>query len=68
MKNESQHTEGPAPDKKETGERPLSETIPNAHGSGDGSIRMAEDGMIDTGETIADADANKEPGSIKDEY
>ncbi|HUQ97491.1 MAG TPA: hypothetical protein VM010_07490 [Chitinophagaceae bacterium] len=61
------------PDKKETNEpqasKPLSETISNAHSSGDGSLRLSEDGLIEpSGETIADAEANKEAEINSEEY
>ena len=50
-------------------EKPLSETIPNAHSSGDGAIRLSEDGLIEPSEeTIADAEANKEGETKQDEY
>ena len=49
--------------------KPLSETISNAHSSGDGAIRLSEDGLIEpTGETIADAEAHKESQNKRDEY
>ena len=48
---------------------PLSETISNAHSSGDGALRLSEDGLIEpTGETIADAEAHKEAQTKQDEY
>jgi len=48
---------------------PLSETIPNAHSSGDGALRLSEDGLIEpTGETIADAEAHKDAETKQDEY
>ena len=48
---------------------PLSETISNAHSAGDGAIRLSEDGLIEpTGETIADAEAHKEPQPKPEEY
>jgi hypothetical protein len=48
---------------------PLSETISNAHSSGDGAIRLSEDGLIEpSGETIADAEAHKESETKRDEY
>jgi hypothetical protein len=55
--------------KKEDENKPLSETIANAHSSGDGAIRLSEDGLIEpTGETIADAEAHKEGESKREEY
>ncbi len=55
-----------APEKSET---PLSETISNAHSSGDGSLRLSDDGLIEpSGETIADAEAHKEGETKEDEY
>lgn len=48
---------------------PLSETISNAHSSGDGSIRLDEDGLIEPpGETEADAEAHKAGETKQDEY
>lgn len=48
---------------------PLSETISNAHSSGDGAIRLSEDGLIEPdGETIADAEAAKESENKGEEY
>ena len=48
---------------------PLSETIQNAHSSGDGALRLSEDGLIEpTGETIADAEAHKDEETKQDEY
>ena len=48
---------------------PLSETISNAHSSGDGALRLSEDGLIEpTGETIADAEAHKDAETKQDEY
>ncbi len=44
---------------KEKDKTPLSETISNAHESGDGSLRLEEDGMVEPGQTIADSDAAK---------
>ena len=47
----------------------LSETISNAHTSGDGSLRLSEDGLVEpSGETIADAEANKEKERKEGEY
>ena len=53
----------------EENKTPLSETISNAHGSGDGSLRLSEDGLIEpSGETIADAEAHKESAGNAEEY
>jgi hypothetical protein len=54
---------------RQQSETPLSETISNAHSSGDGSIRLSEDGLIEpSGETLADAEAHKESETKQDEY
>jgi hypothetical protein len=54
---------------RQQSETPLSETISNAHSSGDGSIRLSEDGLIEpSGETLADAEAHKETETKQDEY
>lgn len=56
-------------DKDKSKQKPLSETISNAHSSGDGALRLSEDGLIEpTGETIADAEAHKESETKEDEY
>lgn len=56
-------------DKEKGEEKPLSETISNAHSSGDGALRLSEDGLIEpTGETIADAEAHREAETKEDEY
>lgn len=53
----------------EKSETPLSETISNAHSSGDGAIRLSEDGLIEPpGETVADAEAHKKGETKQDEY
>ena len=55
--------------KPEQNKTPLSETISNAHSSGDGSLRLSEDGLIEpSGETIADAEVHKESESKPEEY
>ena len=64
MQQKEEKTPGPQPPQK-----PLSETISNAHSSGDGAIRLSEDGLIEpTGETLADAEAHKDPETKQDEY
>lgn len=58
-----------ATEKKADETVPLSETISNAHSSGDGAIRLSEDGLIEPGdETIADAEAAKESENKGEEY
>ena len=53
---------------KKTEEVPLSETISNAHSAGNGALRLSEDGLLDTGETEADAEAHKEQQGNEEEY
>lgn len=55
--------------KDKSPDKPLSETIANAHSAGDGALRLSEDGLIEpTGETIADAEAHREEETKEDEY
>lgn len=63
-KNQPKHLK-----KEDSKNPPLSETIPNAHSSGNGALRLSEDGMIEpSGETIADAEADKQPHQEPEEY
>ena len=49
--------------------KPLSETISNAHGSGDGSLRLSEDGLVFPDDiTPADAAAEKKDTGESQEY
>lgn len=67
MQDRNETTGKPAPENQPA--KPLSETISNAHSSGDGSLRLSEDGLIEpTGETIADAEAHKDAPDTEEEY
>jgi hypothetical protein len=46
---------------------PLSETISNAHGSGDGSLRLSEDGLVFPDDiTPNEAAEKKKPGESQE--
>jgi hypothetical protein len=49
--------------------KPLSETISNAHGSGDGSLRLSEDGLVFPDDITPDeAAADKKDAGESQEY
>jgi hypothetical protein len=57
------------PKPAEKDKKPLSETISNAHGSGDGSLRLSEDGLVFPDDiTPADAAAEKKDAGESQEY